>query len=1250
MAIRLETMAEPLPGYRLIERLGGGGFGEVWKTEAPGGLFKAIKFVYGDLSAATDDPDGVRADQELRSLERVKEVRHVFILSLEQIQIVNGQLLIVTELADRTLWDRFRECKSQGLYGIPREELHRYLSDTAEALDFMNDKHQLQHLDIKPQNLFLVENHVKVADFGLVKALQGMLASVTGGVTPVYAAPETFEGKVSRFSDQYSLAIVYQELLTGQRPYTGSTLRQLVMQHCQGTPDLKSLPDFDRPIVLRALAKDYEKRFSSCTEFVEALRRAGQPAAPVHRAAAEAVDPAAHDLAEPPTQRGRPQALEADNEELETTRRQGEELQEARVPKKPATDSASRTPSDTPSGGSGLHCTPGTSSKHAIEIKPDGLLAPAVVVGLGAMGLATIRHLRRELSESLGSPTSAPAVRLLYVDTDADTIHKATHGRDEVSLRATEVLLTRLQRPSHYLKNRMGTSGLETWLPVNLLYRMRRQQTPAGIRALGRLAFVDNHRLISRRLQLELEECCSKEALDKTARETGLTPRAAAPRIYIVTALGGGTGSGMLLDLAYVARDILRKSGRTGSQVVGICYLPPCENDPRRTQELANAYAALHELNHFSTPGTVFSARYELGEIRPGQPMFSFKGAPMDRCVFHPLPEGREAGQPEENDDAGLGLGKNLTATVSSAARMIFSDLMTALGQAADECRNAGGTADSPAVRTPRDSAGSHPPIRYQVAGLHRIVWPRRRLLDRAADAACRRLVQRWMAKDSKPLKAVVKDWVAEKWEQQGLNAESTILRFQQYCEQALGAPAETVIQNILAPVAKMVLPPPGKSSEASLSISAMTEVMEQLEKLVGVPEECRTASRGGDHAPVPLSQVEAVLEEAAAKMVDRCEQKVAEMAVALVEDPTYRLAGAEEALRQLHSQIEQSLQAHEQLAKELQQRAAVIFKRLHALTEPVGLPANATPTWRASFGRRNNSQGTSGVELMELLKSFPKCRYQWLILHRVTSLYVSLRGSVSDQLREVDYCRARLGELRELFRDPKTAQNALVDCVPSGRYVLSNGCPTLQDAVMLLDGGVGPDELQELDVRVQKIIRKQFKALVDVCYSSAAGLLRQLAPAMHAETRAFLRNRLGSSSVSEIYLQKFSPAVEGEDEGDQRLQDDLGDVFDAAVPEVAASSPMSEVNVFAVPPGAGEERLRQALNGALDNKPFAKAQSVDEIAIYREHTLTTLADLKQMGPIGQEAYRKVSAQEHFTPHGRVDIPGWGIRDSDDDS
>src|SRR5262249_33890788 len=85
-----------------------------------------------------------------------------------------------------------------------------------------------------------------------------------------YAAPEFFEGRTSRHSDQYSLAITYCQLRGGQLPFTG-TPAQMMAGHLMQTPDLEMLPAEERLPVARALAKDPAERWPSCRAFVEAL-------------------------------------------------------------------------------------------------------------------------------------------------------------------------------------------------------------------------------------------------------------------------------------------------------------------------------------------------------------------------------------------------------------------------------------------------------------------------------------------------------------------------------------------------------------------------------------------------------------------------------------------------------------------------------------------------------------------------------------------------------------------------------------------------------------------------------------------------------------------------------------------------------------------------------------------------------------------------------------------------------------------
>jgi serine/threonine protein kinase len=274
-AFTKQAGSESLPGYKLLSPLGRGGFGEVWRCEAPGGLHKAIKFV---TSEAEDGRGEERFAQELAAFEQIKTIRHPFLLTLERVEQLGGELIMVMELADRQLQDRFRDCRAFGLPGIPRDELLAYFADAAEALDVISAKFGLQHLDVKPANLFLVSGHVKVGDYGLVARLEGPDAG-NRGLTPRYVAPEVLHGAPSSHSDQYSLALVYQELLTGEFPYAGRTPQQLMLQHVSAQPNISCLPPADRAAVAVALAKRPDDRFPSCLAFVQALMAAESPTA-----------------------------------------------------------------------------------------------------------------------------------------------------------------------------------------------------------------------------------------------------------------------------------------------------------------------------------------------------------------------------------------------------------------------------------------------------------------------------------------------------------------------------------------------------------------------------------------------------------------------------------------------------------------------------------------------------------------------------------------------------------------------------------------------------------------------------------------------------------------------------------------------------------------------------------------------------------------------------------------------------------
>src|SRR5206468_9536218 len=114
----------------------------------------------------------------------------------------------------------------------------------------------------------------------------------------------------------------------------------------------------------------------------------------------------------------------------------------------------------------------------------------------------------------------------------------------------------------------------------------------------------------------------------------GLGLRSNRPRAYLITGLGGGTGGGMFLDLAFLIRHELRSVGYLRPEVVGVFFVPPADKSSSRNAALGNAHAALTELCHFQARRTRYQTTFDRAEA----PVVD-QEAPFARTIVLQLPK-----------------------------------------------------------------------------------------------------------------------------------------------------------------------------------------------------------------------------------------------------------------------------------------------------------------------------------------------------------------------------------------------------------------------------------------------------------------------------------------------------------------------------------------------------------------------------------------------------------------------------------
>ncbi|HET9108511.1 MAG TPA: protein kinase [Steroidobacteraceae bacterium] len=256
-----------IPGYSIAKKIG--------ESE------KAV--VYLAASAALGADVALKVSKSLRegnagrqALEReykaILAIRHPSVVRIHDYGLEKGLEYLAMEYFPRG------DLKARMYFGVTEAETLRYVERIAGALRVVHGA-GLLHRDLKPPNVMLRESDdIALIDFGLARTLDGTAQSTRTGVlrgSPYYMSPEQALGEeLDARSDLYSLGVIYHEMLTGRKPFTGGSAMEVLQQHVNAPPPHLPLSlSRHAPLLSRLLAKRREERFNTADEVIEAVAR-----------------------------------------------------------------------------------------------------------------------------------------------------------------------------------------------------------------------------------------------------------------------------------------------------------------------------------------------------------------------------------------------------------------------------------------------------------------------------------------------------------------------------------------------------------------------------------------------------------------------------------------------------------------------------------------------------------------------------------------------------------------------------------------------------------------------------------------------------------------------------------------------------------------------------------------------------------------------------------------------------------------
>ncbi|MEQ1947072.1 MAG: protein kinase [Bryobacteraceae bacterium] len=268
---------EKVGRYKIIGELGRGAMGIVYKAQDPAiGRMVAVKSIRLDTLADDSERDRMR-ERLFREAQSAGILSHPGIVTIYDIAEENGMAFIFMELVNGPPLEKLLKADR----APDKATILSIMRQTAAGLDFAHKK-GIVHRDIKPANIMVHEDgSAKITDFGVAKIVsQQMTRAGTIMGTPSYMSPEQVHGgEVSGRTDQFSLAVIAYEILTGEKPFTAEYLPTLLYKIVRDDPtpphrlNPTLMPIVDS-VMSKALAKDSSQRYETCVEFIDALAAA----------------------------------------------------------------------------------------------------------------------------------------------------------------------------------------------------------------------------------------------------------------------------------------------------------------------------------------------------------------------------------------------------------------------------------------------------------------------------------------------------------------------------------------------------------------------------------------------------------------------------------------------------------------------------------------------------------------------------------------------------------------------------------------------------------------------------------------------------------------------------------------------------------------------------------------------------------------------------------------------------------------